>query len=87
MWSTYSKMYKSKLVKIMDYCYSVWGFKLYSKPDTIHNKIIEGFLRVNKYTSTPVIHGDMCLDLPLIRRKLNMLRLWGKNSFVWITLV
>ena len=30
-------MYKSKLVPIMDYCSSVWGFKLYSKPDTIHN--------------------------------------------------
>jgi len=27
MWSTYSKKYTSKLVPIMDYCSSVWGFK------------------------------------------------------------
>ena len=34
----------------MDNCSSVWGFKLYSKPDTIHNRIIKFFLGVNKYT-------------------------------------
>jgi len=50
-------MYKSKLVPIMDYCSSVWGFKLYSKPDTIHNRIIKFFLGVNKYTSRLVILG------------------------------
>ena len=73
-WSTYSKMYKSKLVPFMDYCSSVWGFK----PDTIHNRIIKFFLGVNKYTSTPVIHGDVGWDSPLIRRKVNMLGLWKR---------
>jgi len=42
--STYSKMYKSKLVPIMDYCSSVWGFKLYSKPDTTLHVFIIGLL-------------------------------------------
>ena len=77
-WSNYSKMYKSKLVPIMDYCSSVWGFKLYSKPDTIHYRIIKFFLGVNKYTSTPVIHEDMGWDPPLIRRKVSILRLWKR---------
>ena len=36
------------------------------------------FLGVNKYTSTPVIHGDMGWDPPLIRRKVSMLRLWKR---------
>ena len=30
-WSTYSKVYKSKLVPIMDYCSSVWGFISYTR--------------------------------------------------------
>ena len=55
-------IYKSKLVPLMDYCSFVWGFKLYSKHDTIHNRSIKFFLGVNKYTSTPVIHGDMGWD-------------------------
>ena len=82
-WSTYSKMYNSKLVPIMDFCFSVWGFK----PDTIHNRIIKFFLGVNKYTSTPVIHGDVGWDSPLIRRKVNMLGLWkrmdNKADILW----
>jgi len=68
-WSTYSKMYKSKLVPIMDYCSSVWGFKLYSKPDTIYNMIIKIFLGVNKYSSRLVIHGDMGWDPPSVDQK------------------
>jgi len=52
------KMYNSKSVPIMDYCSSVWGFKLYSRPDTIHNRIIKFFLGVNKYTSRLVILGS-----------------------------
>ena len=62
----------------MDYCSSVWGFKLYSKLDTFHNRINKFFLGVNKYTSTPVIHGDMGWDPPLIRRKVSMLTLWKR---------
>ena len=54
----------------LDYCYSVLGFKLYS--------IIKLFLGVNKYISTPVTHGDMGWDPPLIRRKVSMLRLWKR---------
>ena len=41
--STYSNMYKSKLFPSMGYCSSVWGFNVYSKPDTIHNRIIKFF--------------------------------------------
>jgi len=78
----------------MDYCSSVWGSKLYSKLDTFHNMINKFFLGVNSYTSTPVIHGDMDWDPPLIRRKVSMLRLWKRlicmdntrltqNIFLW----
>ena len=63
------KCIKSKLVPIMVYCSSVWGFKLYSKPDTIHNRIIKFFLGVNKYTSKPFIHGDMGLGPSFDQKK------------------
>ena len=56
--------------------------------------LLSFFLGVNKYTSTPVIHGDMDWDPPLIRRKVSMLRLWKRlicmdntrltqNIFLW----
>ena len=39
-----SNLYKRKLVPIMDYRSSVWGFKLYSKPDTTLHVFIIGLL-------------------------------------------
>ena len=94
MYSSYTKIYDSKLVPIMDYCSSVWGDKCYSKPDTLHDRIIRYFLDVHKCTSNAVIQGDMEWIPPHIRRQLNCLRLWNrlldldanritKRIFVW----
>ena len=94
MYSSYTKIYDSKLVPIMDYCSIVLGDKCYSKPDTLHNRIIRYFLGVHKCTSNAVIQGDMGWILPHIRRQLNCLRMWNrlldldanritKRIFIW----
>ena len=70
------------------------GAKCYSKPDTLHNRIIRYFLGVHKCTLNAVIQGDMGWILPHIRRQLNCLRLSNrlldldanritKRTFVW----
>ena len=71
MYSSYTKIYESKLVPIMDYCSSVWGAKCYSNPDTLHNRIIRYFLGVHKFTSNVVIQGDVGWILPHIRCQLS----------------
>ena len=40
LYSSYTKVYESKLVPIMDYLSSVWEGKCYPKTDTLHNRII-----------------------------------------------
>ena len=78
MYSTYTKLYDTKIVPIMDYASSIWGYKLYSKADTFHNRVIRFFLGVHKCTSNPAIQGDMGWTPPQIRRQLNSLRLWKR---------
>lgn len=82
MFATYKKIYSSKIIPIMDYSASVWGFKCYSKIDTVHNRIIKYFLGTPKSTSTPVIYGDTGLMPPIIRRKIAMLRFWKRLIFM-----
>lgn len=62
----------------MDYCAGVWGYKEYSKCDTIHNRAIRAFLGVHRYASVPAIQGDTGWLTTRTRRKLSMLRLWHR---------
>lgn len=78
MYSSYTKVYESKIVPIMDYASSVWGAKCFPKTDTLHNRIIRFYLGVHKCTSNAVIQGDMGWEPPTVRRQLNCLRLWNR---------
>ena len=40
LYSSYTKVYESKLVPIMHYSSSVWGTKCFPKTDTLHSRII-----------------------------------------------
>ena len=75
MYSSYTKIYESKIVPIMDYASGVWGAKCFPKSDTLHNRIIRFFLGVHKCTSNAVIQGDMGWIPPSVCRQLNCLRL------------
>ena len=78
LYSSYTKVYESKLVPIMDYSSSVWGTKCFPKTDTLHNRIIRFYLGVHKCTSNAVIQGDMGWTPPIVHRQLNCLRLWNR---------
>ena len=53
MYSSYTKVYESKIVPIMDYASGEGGggAKCFPKSDTLHNRIIRFFLGVHKCTS------------------------------------
>ena len=78
LYSSYTKVYESKIVPIMDYASGVWGAKCFPKSDTLHNRIIRFFLGVHKCTSNAVIQGDMGWIPPSVRRQFNCLQLWNR---------
>lgn len=75
-YATYTKLYDTCVTSIMDYCSGVWGFKPYSRAETIHMTAIKFFLGVNKMTSNVATQGDMGWISPVVRRHLNIIRLW-----------
>ena len=65
----------TKIVPVMDYASSIWGYKPYFKADTLHNRVVRFFLGVHKCTINPAIQGGMVWTPAQIRRQLNSLRL------------
>jgi hypothetical protein len=51
------------------------GFKSYDKPNIIQNRAQRSFLGVHKFSNIVVVNGDMGWTAPIVRRKLNILRL------------
>ena len=73
---TYTILYFSCVVPMMDYCSGVWGYRDFNKGDMIQNRAIRYFLGVHRFTPILAISGDMGWPVSLHRRWLNMLRLW-----------
>jgi hypothetical protein len=77
-YKTYSKLYYSCVVPVLDYCSSVWGFKTFNKIDMIQNRAIRYFLGVHKFTPILSLNGDMGWIITKHRRWVNMIRLWNR---------
>ena len=71
----YTKLYNSCVVPIMDYCCGIWGYAKYDKPNTIQNRALRSFLGEHRYTSNIVINGDVAWITPVVRRKVEMVKL------------
>ncbi len=79
-YKTYTKMYETGVVPILDYCSGVWGFNRSSKADGIQNRAIRWFLGVHKFAANLAVNGDMGWIMSETRQNTAMLRLW--NRFV-----
>ena len=77
-YSTYTKMYESGVVTILDYCSSVWGYSVSHKIDTIQKRVIRLFVGVHRFAANKAINADMGWISCRTRRHVNMLRLWNK---------
>ena len=47
---TYSKLFSSCVVSVLDYCSGVWGFKQFDKTDMIQDRAIRHFMGVHRFT-------------------------------------
>lgn len=75
-YKTYTELYNKCVCTISDYCSGVWGFQDFNAPKNLHHRAIRAYLGVHQYASNPAITGDMGWIPPVIRRRLDMIRLW-----------
>ena len=76
--NTYTKLYDTCVLPIMNYASGVWGYRRYDKPNTVHNRAIRSFLGVHRYSSNVAIQGDVGWKWPIVHRKLEMLKLFRR---------
>jgi hypothetical protein len=77
-YKTYTTLYETCICPIMEYCSGVWGYNRNDNINKIYNRAIRSFLGVNKYAPIAGMEGDMGWTPPIVRRKLEILRLWNR---------
>ena len=77
-YKTYSKLYYSCVVPVIDYCSGIWGFKQFDKIDMVQNRAIRYFMGVHRFTPILAFTGDMGWITSTHRRWVNMIRLWNR---------
>ena len=75
---TYSQLYNSCVVPVLDCCSGVWGFKSFDIIDMIQNWAIRYFMGVHRFTPILANTGDMGWVVSTSRRWANFLRLWNR---------
>ena len=74
-YNTFTKLYNSCVVPIMNCGVGIWG--IYSKSklsDAVQNRAIRSFLGVCKFSANLAINGDMDWKNCSIRKKIEILR-------------
>ena len=79
---TYSQLYNSCVVPVLDCCSGVWGFKSFDKIDMIQNRVIRYSMGVHRFTPILAITGDMGWVVSTSRRLANFLRLWNRLVYM-----
>ena len=62
-YETFTKVYKSTVVPVMDYASGIWGAKKYSKSENVQNRAMRTFLGVGKYTRHCLHWRETCVGL------------------------
>ena len=78
-YNTFTKLYNSCVVPIMNYRVGIWG--VYSKSklsEAVQNRAIRSFLGVHKFLANLAINGDMGWENCSIRKKIEILRIWNR---------
>ena len=76
--NTFSSLFTSGVVPILDYCSSVWGFQSYNQIDSVQNRAIRFYLGTHRFSPNLAINGDVGWIYSQVRRKINMLRYWNR---------
>ena len=76
--STYTKLYESCVLPVINYCTGVWGYKNYNKFDQVQQRALRVFLGVHKYAPIAAIYGDTAWLKPKYHRWIEIIRLWNR---------
>ena len=72
-YNTYTKLYNTCIIPIMDYGSGIWAYSNNDNLDKIHQSAIRVFLGVGRFTPVPGLIGDIGWTPPIICRKICML--------------
>ena len=73
-YKTYTKLFDSGVLPILNYGAEIWGYGKHPKCDNILNRAMRYFLGVHKYAPTAAVQGDMGWISLKYRRYQAMLR-------------
>ena len=71
---TYTKLYESCVVPIMDYFSGIWGFLKYPAIDQVHNRACRFYLGLHAKAPIPALQADIGWMLPKYRHFLNIFK-------------
>ncbi len=78
--NTFSKIYNSHVIPIMDYSSGIWGYSKSEEVDNIQNRATKYYLGVYQRAHIFAIQGDIGWTRSKVRQQVAMLRLWNKLS-------
>ncbi len=77
-YDTFTKMFYTGVAPVMDYCSGIWGFKEYSKVESVQNRAARFYLGVHRYAPNHAVKGDIGWLTPNLRHKIEMIRYWNR---------
>jgi len=77
-YTTYTKLFDTGVVSILNYGAEVWGYGQHAKCDVVVNKAMRYFLGVHKFAPAAALHGDMGWISLKYRRYQVMLKFWNR---------
>ena len=77
-YTTYTTLFNSCVATILDYGAEVWGYKDFTKIDTVQQNAIRVFLGLHKFAPVDGFAGDMGWTQARVRRHVAMVRFWNR---------
>ena len=77
---TYTKLYESCVVPIMDYFSGIWGFIKYPAIDKVHNMACRFYLGLHAKAPIPALQAEIGWMLPKYHRFLNIFKNWNRYN-------
>ena len=75
---TFSKLFETGVLPILEYGSEIWGFKFYKCTDGIQERAIRFFLGLHKFTPIPALRGEIGWVSTQHRRWACMIHFWNR---------
>ena len=75
---TFTKMFNTCVVPVLDYSCEIWGKNNVCHSDLIQNKACRYFLGVHNFTAIPALYGEMGWLPSKFRKYMSILRFWNR---------